>query len=150
MPLKQWLYRYRILQVLALLIGSLFVTLVNYDSTTPLLPQAVANFIAVTLSLPVYLLEYNKLVPDFLFKQRFAFFVLYSILAVVAFSIINYMVSMPTYHLLSGRPMFRNPYYFIEILGFLIIINTISAGLERPRSGDGRYGERHRRPRAGE
>lgn len=126
---KKWLSWYRIAQIISLLLVTLFLTSLNYDSTTPALPQAIANLLAVFLAIPAYLIEYNRLVPKFLFKQRFGLFILYTILVILAAATATYIVAMPAYHLLSGQPIFRNLYYFIAIFGFFIIINIISAVL---------------------
>lgn len=111
------------------IIVSLFITSVDFDSTTHLVPQLIANFIFTGLTIPICYLEYYWLVPDFLYKRKFIKFVLLTFLIILFGSVLNYIVTIFIYHLLTGKAMFPSVHYVVGLIMTAVLISMIAAAL---------------------
>ncbi|HLK27530.1 MAG TPA: histidine kinase [Puia sp.] len=126
---RKWLIKYKVPYIICWVVVSLFITSVNYDVRAPLMPQIIANLLFTGLTIPICYLEYSWLVPNYLYKRRFARFIIYSIIIIIAGSVIDYLISMLSYHLLTGHKMFPSLEYVLGLLNTAILISLISAAL---------------------
>lgn len=111
------------------MIISLFITSVNYDFTTHLIPQLIANFIFTGLTIPICYLQYYWLVPIYLYKRKFIKFILLTFLFILFGSVLNYFISIFIYHLLTGHAMFPSVRYVTGLIMTAVLISMIAAAL---------------------
>jgi two-component system, LytTR family, sensor kinase len=127
--LSRWMIRYKAPHIITWAAISLFIISVNYDRTAPLAPQVISDLLFTALTIPVAYLEYYLLVPQYLFRKKFFQFALYSIGAIFATSILDYVISMSVYHLLTNHPIFPSAGYVFGLINTAVLISLIAAAI---------------------
>lgn len=121
---RNWLIKFKILHVLVWMTVSLFLMVLYYDQSHPLLPQWLGTMVLTGLAVPACYFSAYRLTPRFLYQKRIGAFVGYVLLLVIVNTVLTYIAGLFVYHLLTGLPMFPSVFYVIGI-GTIILWDNI-------------------------
>ncbi len=126
---KRWLLKYKIPHVVVWITVSFFLAALYYDYNRPLFVQLIPSFLLTALCFPAFYLAGGWLVPRFIYKKQFIRFFLSAITLLLLSSLIDYLITQLTYHLITGIGMFPSVAYFLLIFNVIVLVTLISIAL---------------------
>lgn len=117
--------KYKVLHVFIFLVVAFFLMGIDYDVSTPFLPQYLGTVVALSLSIPACYLAAYELIPIYLYQKKIKSFVLYALALVIVNTAVTYIIALFIYHLLTGLPMFRSATYALFIASVIFYYDVM-------------------------
>jgi two-component system, LytTR family, sensor kinase len=119
----QWLSKYILFYVLAWMVASFIIMLINYNPRTPWIPQWIGHMIILGTALPVCYYTAYKLTPRYLYLRRIRAYIGYFLLCAFVNAVLSFFFALYLYQLVTNIPVFGSALRLVSLFSETVLID---------------------------
>ncbi|HEY9001921.1 MAG TPA: histidine kinase [Mucilaginibacter sp.] len=118
-----WLSKYKVFYLLTWMVASFIIMLINYNPSTPWIPQWFGHMIILGTAVPVCYYTAYRLTPRYLYTRKIGAFISYLLLLAFLNAVVTFLLALYIYQLITGIRVFGSVFRLVALFPETLLID---------------------------